>query len=110
VAESPDGGVYPVGTVIQLIPSEAMVKRADGWSPQTGDWEFFSLSVSANGTVIEDRGATETVNQFGGNCLDCHALAEPQWDFVCEQDHGCDPIPIPEATIDMLQEGDPRCD
>lgn len=109
VAENPDGGVYPVGTVIQLIPNEAMVKRADGWSEETSDWEFFSLATSAAGTEIEARGTTETINAFGGNCFSCHAKAAPQWDLICEQDHGCDPIPIPEATINMLQENDPRC-
>ena len=33
VARSKSGGVYPVGTVIQLIPTEAMVKRHKGYSP-----------------------------------------------------------------------------
>ena len=36
VARSPKGGVYPVGTVVQLIPTEAMVKRHKGYSPSTG--------------------------------------------------------------------------
>src|SRR5690606_25193964 len=31
VANDPDGGTYPVGTVIQLVPFEAMVKRAPGF-------------------------------------------------------------------------------
>lgn len=109
VAESPDGGVYPVGTVIQLIPGEAMVKRAVGWSPETNDWEFFSLATSADGTEILARGATRVVNQFGGNCFDCHSAAEPQWDLVCETDHGCAPLPIGPDVIEMLQNGDPRC-
>jgi len=43
VAHSSDGGEYPVGTIIQLVPIEAMVKRAKGWNPQTNDWEFFFL-------------------------------------------------------------------
>lgn len=109
VAESPDGGVYPVGTVIQLIPGEAMVKRATGWSPETNDWEFFSLATSADGTEILARGATRVVNQFGGNCFGCHSAAEPQWDLVCETDHGCAPLPIGPDVIEMLQNGDPRC-
>ncbi|MEX1367939.1 MAG: hypothetical protein AB1Z98_32720 [Nannocystaceae bacterium] len=110
VANSPTGGTYPVGTVIQLIPNEAMVKRASGWSPQTNDWEFFSLSTSAAGTEILDRGATRVVNQFGGNCYDCHSAAAPQWDLVCEQDHGCVALPIGPDLIEMLQNSDPRCD
>src|SRR5579863_343293 len=31
VASSPDGGVYPEGTVIQLVPTEASVKRFAGF-------------------------------------------------------------------------------
>lgn len=109
VAESAVGGVYPVGTVIQLIPQEAMVKRAPGFSPDFGDWEFFELNVSADGTVIHKRGNAEITNRFGGvSCAACHSLAEPQWDFVCEQDHGCDPLPIGSDVIDALQATDPR--
>ncbi len=109
VAESADGGVYPVGTVIQLIPQEAMVKRAPGFSPEFGDWEFFELNVSADGTVIHNRGNAEIKNRFGGiSCAACHSLAEPQWDFVCEQDHGCDPLPIGRDVIEQLQTTDPR--
>lgn len=110
VANSAEGGVYPPGTVIQLVPGEAMVKRRAGWNPGTNDWEFFFLRVAGDGTVtIEDRGTDAVFNQFGGNCLDCHALAEPRWDFVCEQDHGCDPLPITEQVIRNFQDTDPRC-
>ena len=110
VANNPEGGVYPVGTIIQLVPVEAMVKRAEGFSPETNNWEFFSLSASVDGTEIVQRGTAEVNNMFGGNCLDCHAKAEPQFDFVCEQTHGCDPLPIGEDIINTLQETDPRCD
>src|SRR5262245_11439629 len=40
-ANSPNGAVYPPGSVIQLIPGEAMVKRDKGFNPATHDWEFF---------------------------------------------------------------------
>jgi hypothetical protein len=109
VANSPDGGVYPIGTLIQLIPTEAMVKRAPGFAPQTNDWEFFALSVSAQGTEILERGSDQVVNAFGGNCLDCHSKAAPQWDLVCEQDHGCDPLPFTAEQIETVQNADPRC-
>ena len=109
VANSPDGGTYPPGTVIQLIPTEAMVKREAGWSPGTNDWEFFALQVDAQGTTIAARGKTEVVNAFNGNCFDCHAKAEPQWDLVCEDTHGCDPLFIDDEVIQALQDGDPRC-
>jgi hypothetical protein len=108
VATSDAGGVYPVGTIIQLVPQEAMVKRAPGWGPTTNDWEFFFLNVSAEGTTIVTRGAEETVNQFGGNCASCHAAAEPQFDFVCEDTHGCEPLPIGDDVIAAIQASDPR--
>ena len=108
VAKNPDGGVYPVGTIIQLVPQEAMVKRAKGWSAATNDWEFFFLDVTADGATIVTRGAEKTVNRFGGNCASCHALAEPKFDFVCEQTHGCDPLPIDRKVIEGIQAADPR--
>ncbi len=108
VARSEDGGVYPVGTIIQLVPQEAMVKRRKGWSPATKDWEFFFLEVSAEGTTIVTRGAVDTVNRFGGNCAACHALADPQFDFVCEDDHGCEPLPVGDDVIAAIQAADPR--
>ncbi len=108
VAENPDGGVYPVGTIIQLVPQEAMVKRSPGWNPETNDWEFFFLDVSAAGTTIVTRGAEETVNRFGGNCASCHAAADPKFDFVCEGTHGCEPLPIGDDVIASIQAADPR--
>ncbi len=110
VANNPEGGRYPPGTFLQLVPLEAMVKHPEGFSPETNDWEFFSLQVRPTGeTTILDRGTTDVTNAFGLNCLDCHSLAAPQWDFVCEQDHGCDPLPIDAATIERFQQGDARC-
>jgi len=109
IAASPAGGTYPVGTVIQLIPTEAMVKRGEGTSPSTRDWEFFFLGVSDAGTTIEARGFADVVNGFGGNCNDCHQKAQPQWDLICEKNHGCDPLPFTDEQIAAAQEDDPRC-
>src|SRR5262250_1076742 len=67
-ANSPNGAVYPPGSVIQLIPGEAMVKRDKGFNAATRDWEFFELDVSKDGTVIRKRGSTDVVNRFGGSC------------------------------------------
>ena len=102
------GGAYPVGTVIQLIPQEAMVKRAPGFDADSNDWEFFALDVSADGTEITTRGGAEVINQFGGSCADCHSLAREEFDFVCEKDHGCEPLPIGDDVIHSVQESDPR--
>ena len=95
--------------MVQLIPTEAMVKRAPGFAPNNSDWEFFFLEASAEGTVIVERGAETVVNGFGGNCFDCHAKAAPQWDRLCEEGHGCDPLPFTAEQIEMVQQSDPRC-
>lgn len=110
VANSSEGGVYPVGTVLQLVPLEAMVKRRVGFSPETNDWEFFSLDVSEGETTILARGSADVVNAFGGNCLGCHSLAAPQWDLVCEDTHGCDPLPLSAEVIENIQNADSRCE
>src|SRR5881397_2944152 len=109
-ANSPTGAVYPPGSVIQLIPGEAMVKRDKGFNAATRDWEFFDLDVSKDGTTIRKRGAVDVVNRFGGNCFGCHVAARPEWDLVCEADHGCAPIPLTRAMSGALQRTDPRCD
>lgn len=108
VANSPRGGTYPVGTIIQLIPQEAMVKREKGFSPSTRDWEFFFLSVNGAGTTIEKRGTADVVNRFGGNCASCHQAAAARFDGVCEETHGCAPLPIGPDVFHAIQESDPR--
>jgi len=100
---------YPPGTLLQLVPQEAMVKREPGFSPETADWEFFFLQVDSDGTTIAERGKDEAENAFGGNCFDCHSLAADN-DFVCETGHGCDPLQLSDQLIESLQLGDARCD
>lgn len=108
-ANAPKGAVYPAGSVVQLVPTEAMVKREAGFNPATGDWEFFELNVSATGTRIGKRGFAEVNNRFGKNCFGCHAPARDPWDFICETTHGCEPIPIDHQMTGALQRSDPRC-
>ena len=50
----------------------AMVKRAAGFNPKGGDWEFLSLDPAL--TKVE-------VRQKKGSCLDCHA-SQRERDFV----------------------------
>ncbi len=107
VANDPNGGQSPVGTILQLIPTEAMVKRTPGFSPKTNDWEFFALETDATGTRIADRGGTEVINQFGLQCFSCHEPAE-KFDLICGQDHGCEPLPIGRDVIEAVQQSDPR--
>lgn len=108
VARSRNGGVYPPGTLLQLVPQEAMVKHRAGWNRATNDWEFFSLDVSPTGTKILTRGVQQVVNRFGGNCASCHSAAKPQFDFVCEHGHGCARLPIGDNLIRAIQLADPR--
>jgi len=100
-------GVYPTGTLLQLVPQEAMVKHRPGWNPATDDWEFFALDVSATGTTIATRGIQNVVNRFGGNCASCHMAAKGTFDFVCEHNHGCAPLPVSDAVIRAIQLADP---
>lgn len=102
-------GVYPVGSLVQLVPGEAMVKREAGFSAVSHDWEFIELDVKADGATIRVRGTDKAVNRFGGNCLECHAKARPEFDLICEKDHGCDPIPLTPAMTTAIQKTDPRC-
>jgi hypothetical protein len=88
---------------------EVMLKQPAGFSSVTHDWEFFELDVDAQGSKIRKRGFAEVVNRFGGNCFGCHIAARPQWDLICETDHGCAPIPLTTPMIRALQHTDPRC-
>jgi hypothetical protein len=109
VANSATGAAYPVGSVLQLVPTEVMVKRENGFNAATHDWEFFELDVSPDGSKIRTRGFVKVNNRFGGNCFTCHVKARPEWDLVCDNSHGCDPIPITRAMSGALQRTDPRC-
>jgi hypothetical protein len=108
-ANAPKGAVYPAGSVVQLVPTEAMVKREPGFSPATGDWEFFELEVSKSGSTIRTRGFADVNNRFGKNCFACHVPARAPWDFICESGHGCEAIPIDRSMTGALQRSDPRC-
>lgn len=109
VANGLKPGPYPVGTIIQLIYFEAMVKRGGDFSPDSQGWEFFSLDADGDTVVVNARGGKEVVNFAGANCFECHSKARPAFDFVCEQDHGCDPLGVDADFIHRLQAGDPRC-
>jgi hypothetical protein len=108
-ANAKSGAIYPPGSVVQLVPTEAMVKREKGFNPATGDWEFFDLDVSESATRIHARGFADVNNRFAENCFACHMPAREPWDFICESGHGCDPIPIDHTITGALQRSDPRC-
>ncbi|MEX2132019.1 MAG: hypothetical protein WD772_11080, partial [Pseudohongiellaceae bacterium] len=108
VATSATGGKFPPGSVVSMVPNEVMIKHQEGWNPVSGDWEYFMLNVSANGSSIASRGGVEVVNR-AGSCMGCHALARPEWDSICSNDHGCAPIPFTREQIMAVQAADPRC-
>jgi hypothetical protein len=109
VAESRTGGTYPPGSLVQVIPTTAMVKHEPGHNPETNDWEFIELSVAADGVTILGRGFAELNMRNGSNCFTCHEPAKAAWDMICEQTHGCLPIPLTPVTMSALQNTDPRC-
>src|SRR5450631_971463 len=102
-------GDYAVGSVLQLVPNEVMVKREKGFNANTHDWEFFDLNISPTSSAIRVRGVQDVNNRFGGNCFNCHVKAQPEFDLVCDNNHGCDPIPFTRAMSGALQCTDPRC-
>ena len=102
-------GDYPEGSVVQLMPNEVMIKQQKGYSPVTRDWEFFWIDVDKSGSKIYTRGFAEVNNRFGLNCFTCHVKARAEFDFICETEHGCDPIPVTKAMFGALQRTDPRC-
>ena len=102
-------GDYPEGSVVQLVPTEVMVKQQKGFNPTTHDWEFFAIDVSKDGSKIYQRGFENVDNRFGMNCFACHQMAQKEFDLICEQDHGCAPIPVTRAMFRALQKTDPRC-
>jgi hypothetical protein len=109
VANAGDGK-YPEGSVVQLVPTEVMVKHAPGYNAATKDWEFIELDVSDKGSSIRAQGFVDVVNRFGGNCFGCHVKANPGRDMICEQGHGCDPIPLTPTMLKAIQNTDPRCE
>lgn len=113
VASSAAGGIYPPGSVLQLIPGEAMVKLDKGARPETSDWEFFALDVQPEGVKIKQRGGKEVGNMFG-SCFSCHTNAAPQRDLVCGKGNGCPPVVFPGGIDNAkltaaLQKTDKRC-
>ena len=99
---------YPTGTILQLIPTEAMVKHDRAAFPKTNGWEFFALKVTPEGTTILDRGDKVLNTSLKKPCLDCHSPAA-KFDFVCEKGHGCAPFPVTDEQFAAMQSADPRC-
>ena len=110
IAESDTPGQeYPVGTIVQLFPFEAMAKRGGHYNTSGHGWEFFQLGTTPDDkTLILHRGESELHNAFG-SCQGCHSTGNaPEFDLICE-DHGAVRIPLTPAQIEAVQLADPRC-
>jgi hypothetical protein len=82
VASSATGGTFPVGSIVEVQPSEVMVKRRKGFNAATNDWEFFGIQFASDGRTPQNftvRGKEET------SCFQCHqSVSSPKWDFICQ--------------------------
>jgi hypothetical protein len=104
---------YPVGTIVQVFPFEAMVKRGGGFNPDGGGWEFFNLKVTAEGTRITGRTQNERdgkpLRNFFGACQDfrCHGANQVKpYDRICEGH--LPPLSLTGQEVQALR-FDPRC-
>ena len=68
-----------------------------------------NFDVSKDGSKIYQRGFENVNNRFGQNCFACHQQAREEFDLICEEDHGCAPIPVTRPMFRALQKTDPRC-
>ena len=108
VARDPKGKTFPVGTVVQFFPGEAMVKRGKGFSEETNDWEYLILKSHKGETYIEDRGTTEIKNLVG-TCNSCHIEVQ-EFDNICSDVHGCIKLPFfARAIAERDVRVDSRC-
>lgn len=101
----------PVGTIVQLVPFEAMVKRGGKFNRAGDGWEFFSLHDNADGTTtIVSRGTTDVLSAFTHtSCQDCHQRLAADHDSICEFVEGTSGIGLTDDLLAIIQNGDPRC-
>jgi hypothetical protein len=100
---------YPVGTVLQVLPFEAMIKRPRGFNPDGNDWEFVRLKPTPEGgTEILEAGRGEVRNGLG-SCQGCHQRLAPNHDLVCEFVIGASGLGLTDEQLAAIQAADPRC-
>ena len=101
---------YPVGTILQVLPFEAMIKRRPGFNPEGNDWEFVRLTPTANGrTQIRADGKGEVANALG-SCQACHKALAQHYDLVCGFVVGASGLGLTEEQLAKIQASDPRCE
>ena len=100
---------YPVNTVLQVLPFEAMIKRRPGYNPGGNDWEFVRLGIDATGkTQILADGRGEVANALG-SCQTCHQRLAPTHDLVCGFVIGAKGLGLTDDQLAAIQATDPRC-
>jgi hypothetical protein len=100
---------YPVNTVLQVLPFEAMIKRRPGFNPDGDDWEWVRLSVDSKGkTQILEDGKGEVANGLG-SCQTCHKRLAPTHDLVCGFVIGAKGLGLTDEQLAAIQASDPRC-
>ena len=103
------GKGYPVGTILQLFPFEAMAKRGGKFNKEGHGWEYFKLKPNADGTTeILARGTAEVTNFLGGSCQECHERLAKDHDAVCEFVVGVEGLGISDDLFHRIQV-DLRC-
>lgn len=100
------GAEYPEGTIMRMIPGEAMVKRSKAAFPKSNGWEYFALAVTPQGTTVRERG--DLASNRLGTCQNCHSGADKS-DLICGGGPGCATVPLTEEQIATIQGNDPRC-
>jgi hypothetical protein len=100
---------YPVGTILQLFPFEAMIKRRRSFNPEGNGWEFVRLTVTSDGhTEVLQTGKGEVANA-AGSCQGCHVQVAPNHDLVCEFVIGTSGLRLTDAQVQAIQAADSRC-
>jgi len=100
---------YPVNTVLQVLPFEAMIKRRPGYNPDGNDWEFVKLGIDSKGkTQINADGRGEVANALG-SCQTCHKALAPTHDLVCGFVIGAKGLGLTDEQLAAIQATDPRC-
>jgi len=103
------GKGFPKGTILQVFPIEAMVKRGGRFNREGGGWEYFRLSITADGkTEIVARGGPEVANP-AGSCQGCHTRVAPDHDSVCEFVIGAAGLHLTDEQVRAFQATDQRC-
>jgi hypothetical protein len=68
-------------------------------SPTGSELEPYRAARAAAPMPLTTHLPGDTVRPCSLNCFTCHVKARPEFDFICEQDHGCDPIPVSEQIV-----------